>query len=96
MRIGPVVGPGVLRNYQATKPPSANLRPATGRDEVTFTEEALSFSKVLAEAKNVPGVRTPEELARIEEIKKAVRQGKYWVETDKIVEKILENLNPKS
>ncbi|MDR0491345.1 MAG: flagellar biosynthesis anti-sigma factor FlgM [Oscillospiraceae bacterium] len=89
MRVGPALGLDVLKSYRVTKPPSANLKPVTARDEVTLSSEILTFSRVFAAAKNVAGTRSTEEKAHIEEITQAVRQGKYWVESDKIADKIL-------
>ena len=89
MRIGPVLETNVLKNYQATKPPSANVRLAAGRDEVTFSEEALNFSKIFVEAREEMEMRSPEERAHIEEIMQAVRQGEYRIESEKIADRIL-------
>ena len=90
MRIGPLLEANVLKSYLATKPPSANVRVVGGRDEVTFSKEALNFSRVLAEARDLMELRSTEDRARIEEITQAVRQGKYWIESEKIAESILD------
>ena len=92
MKINPISNPNILRSYQATKPVQDKAKSSGGRDSVTFSEEALSFSKSLAEAKEALETRSPEEKARIADIKQAVRQGTYNIESDKIADKILESV----
>jgi len=93
MKINPITNPNVLKSYQATKPlgPEKNKFPS-GRDEVTFSEEAISFSKALAEARDAIEVRTPDEKARIADIADAIRQGEYKVASEKVADKILESV----
>ena len=92
MKINPITNPNILRSYQATRPLSSGSKTASGRDEVTFSEEALSFSKALAEARDAIELRTPEEKARLADIATAVRQGEYKVDSDKVADKILESV----
>jgi len=89
MKINPITNPNVLRSYQAMKPASEKVNITNGRDEVTFSEEALSFSKALADARDMIELRTPEENAHIAEVTAAVRQGTYRVDSEKVAEKIL-------
>ena len=88
MKINPIANPNILRSYQATRTSTEKTKVLSGRDEVTFSEEALNFSKIMSEVE----FRTQEERARIAEISNAVRQGKYRIESDKIAEKILESV----
>jgi len=92
MKINPISNPNVLRAYQATRPAPVKSKTASGRDEVMFSDEALSFSKALAEARDTIEVRTPEEKAHIADIAEAVRQGEYKVDSDKVAEKMLESV----
>ena len=92
MKINPITNPNILRSYQATKPAPAKTKVISGRDEVIFSEEALSFSKALAEAKDALELRSPEEKAHIAEVTDAVRQGEYRIESEKVAEKILESV----
>jgi negative regulator of flagellin synthesis FlgM len=92
MKINPIKNPGILRTYQAAKPVQEKSKVTSGRDEVTFSDEALSFSKAMTKAKGTLEVRTPEEKVRIAEIKAAVRQGTYKVDSEKVAEKILESI----
>jgi len=92
MKINPIVNPNILRSYQATKPTRETNKQTSGRDEVTFSAEALSFSKALTEAKEVLEFRTPEEKSRIAEIKDAVSKGEYKVDSMDIADKILSSV----
>ena len=92
MKINPITNPNVLRSYQASKPVQDKTKAAGSRDEVTFSKEALSFAKAMAEAKDTIEFRTPEEKARIAEIKNAIKQGDYKVSSDDIADKILSSI----
>ena len=92
MKINPIANPNILRSYQATRPVS-DKKVAGGRDEVTFSEEALSFSKALAEAREAIEVRTPDERTHISNITNAIRQGEYKVSSEEVAEKILESVS---
>ena len=94
MKINPITNPNILRSYQATKPSAEKSKDANGRgrDEVTFSAEALSFSKALAEARGSIETRSAEERAHIADLKNAVRQGEYKIDSDKVAEKILESV----
>ena len=92
MKINPIINPNILRSYQATKPVKDATKSASSRDEVTFSAEALSFSKALSEAKEAHEMRTPEEKARIAEIKEAVNKGEYHVDSEDIADKILSSI----
>ena len=88
MKVNPIVNPNILRSYQAAKAAPVKSSVPSGRDEVKVSDEALSFSKVMAEVE----FRTQDEKARIADITNAVRQGNYRVSSDKIADKILESV----
>ena len=92
MKINPITNPNVLRSYQATKPVKETTKSASSRDEVTFSAEALSFSKALTEAKEALEFRTPEEKAHIANLKEAVNNGTYRVDSEEIADKILSSI----
>jgi len=92
MKINPITNPNILRSYQATKPVKETTKSASSRDEVTFSAEALSFSKALTEAKEALEFRTPEEKAHIANIKDAVNKGEYKVSSEDIADKILSSI----
>jgi len=92
MKINPILNPNIVKAYQATRPARETGKQASSRDEVTFSAEALSFSKALTEAKEVLEFRTPEEKAHIAEIKDAVNKGEYKVDSNDIADKILSSI----
>ena len=92
MKINPITNPNILRAYQAVKPVQESTKVTPGRDVVTFSDEALSFSKALAEARDAIEIRTPEEKAHFDDISNAIAQGQYRVDSDKIADKILESV----
>ena len=92
MKINPITNPNILRSYQANKPVKETTKSASNRDEVTFSAEALSFSKALTEAKEALEFRTPEEKAHIAKLKDAVNKGEYKVSSEEIADKILSSI----
>lgn len=92
MKINPISNPNIVKAYQAVKPVPGTTKIANGRDEVTFSEEALSFAKAMEEARDALEFRTPEERAHIADVTSAVRRGEYSVSSDKIADKILESV----
>ena len=93
MKINPIANPNILKTYQAQKPAQQRTKLPGGLDEVTFSDEALNFSKAMAQAQDKMEFRTLDERTRIAEITDAVRQGKYRIDSDKIAEKILESVD---
>lgn len=92
MKINPIANPNILMSYQATKPVQGINKVASGRDEVTFSREALEFSKALEEAREALEFRTAEEKTHIAGITTAVRQGEYKVDSGLVADKILESV----
>jgi len=93
MKINPIINPNILRSYQAAKPVRETNNVASTRDEVTFSPEALSFSKVLSEVKKESlELRSPEERAHIADIKEAVEKGEYNVSSEDIADRILSSI----
>lgn len=92
MKINPITNPNILRSYQATKPAKESGKVELGRDQATFSSEALSFSKALSEAKGALEMRTPEEAARIAQIREAVIKGEYRVDSMDIADRMLSSV----
>jgi len=92
MKINPISNPNILRAYQAVAPAREKAKVPGGRDEVTFSEEALSFSKAMAEAKESIEFRTPEERAHIADVTESIRRGDYNVSSNEVADKILESV----
>ena len=92
MKINPMANPNVLASYAASKPAPTRQKPGLNRDEVSFSDDAINFSKTLEKAREGIEVRTTEEKEHIASVTDAVRQGTYRIESDKIAEKILESV----
>ena len=92
MKINPITNPNILRSYQATKPAKEENKVASGRDQVTFSAEALSFSKALTEARESLEFRTADEKAHIANLKDAIEKGEYKVSSEEIADKILSSI----
>ena len=92
MKIPPIINPNVLRSYQANRPDTEKNKVVEKRDEVSLSKEALSFSKALAEAKDAIEFRTPEEQAHIANIKQAISQGQYKIDSNLIAARIVDEL----
>jgi len=90
MKINPITNPNVLRSYQSTKANTDKVSTASRRDELTLSEEALSFAKAMAEAKDSIEFRTVEEKAHISEVAQAVRQGQYKIDSNLVAARILD------
>jgi len=92
MKINPITNPNILRSYQANKPIKEETKIVNGRDQVVFSQEALSFSKALTEAREELEFRTPDEKAHIANLKEAVKEGNYKVDSEDIADKILSSI----
>ena len=92
MKINPITNPNIVQGYQSSKHVAENTRIGSKRDEVTFSHEAISISKALAEARETIEFRTPEERAHISEITAAVRQGSYRIDSGDVADRILESV----
>ena len=92
MKINPITNPNILQSYAATKPAPSKSKPGSTCDTVTFSEEALSFSKALEEARGAIESRTPVEQKHIADIKSAISQGTYRIDSSLIADKILESV----
>ncbi|MDR1588986.1 MAG: flagellar biosynthesis anti-sigma factor FlgM [Oscillospiraceae bacterium] len=89
----PVTNRDVLLRYTAgrAKPVSTGAAPSQA-DKVTFSDEALSFSKVISRARESIETRSAEENARIGELKESVRRGEYRIDSEKIAESIVSGI----
>ena len=92
MKIDPVLNSNIIRSYQALTPVSGVNKTAGKRDEVTFSEGAISFAKAMEEAKETIETRSTEERAKIADLSNAIRRGTYHVSSDKVADKILESV----
>jgi len=92
MKINPISNPNILKSYQATRSVTEKNKASGGRDQVSFSQEALNFSKALSDAREMLEARTPVEQQHISNIASAVRDGSYRVSSEDIAAKILESV----
>ena len=92
MKINPISNPNFISSYLASKPATLRPKDGNGRDELTLTDQAISFSKTLEDARESIEMRSPEERAHIAEISSLIAQGRYRIDSDKVAEKILESV----
>lgn len=93
MKINPILNPNIARAYQVNSKPVRDAgKVVAGRDEVVFSNEALSFSKALSEAREAIEFRTPEEKSHIAGLKDAIDKGEYKVSSEDIADKILSSV----
>ena len=92
MKIHPVTNPHILSAYVGAAPLAAKAKQAPKGDEVTFSQEALDFSKAMMQAQESIEARSPDERARIETVTAAVSRGEYHVPAQDIADRILESV----
>ena len=92
MKIDPLLNSNIIRSYQALTPVKGAKKVDDKKDEVTFSEEALSFSKAMEDARGAMETRSTDERARITDLANAIKRGDYYVSSDKVADKILESV----
>jgi anti-sigma28 factor (negative regulator of flagellin synthesis) len=91
MKINPITNPNVIRSYQAIKPGLEKSKPIDKRDELSLSAEAVSFKKALTEARESIEFRSVEEQTHIANIKSAISQGQYKIDSSLIAARIVDS-----
>ena len=86
MRISQMEIDSVINVYRTRA--AAATRGTAGTDAFSISKDALLMSKVRASYERLPDVRED----RVRELRRRIADGKYYVPTDLIVEKILGRL----
>ncbi|NLB29866.1 MAG: flagellar biosynthesis anti-sigma factor FlgM [Clostridiales bacterium] len=94
MKINGIGGPNFVQgNYKINKASaSEKYNAAQGGDKVSISDEAMSFSKVFAAAKQDANVRETDVKSRIETIREQIESGTYDVSSEDIADSILREL----
>ena len=92
MKIHPITNSNILTTYAGTSNVEAKAKQANKQDEVTFSKEALDFSRAMTQAQDSIEARSAEERARIETVRTAVSKGEYHVPAEAIADRILESV----
>ena len=91
MRINSITSSYYMQNYRSNKNISVGrTRNENKTDQVTFSDEAVSFSKTLSDIKEKIVIRANEEQTKIDDIKNLIEKGQYNVESELVAEKILQ------
>lgn len=95
MKINPIIQQNIIQSYRSTATSKTEKAKApVGRDEVSFSEEGLSFSKVMADVKAQvsSGVNESASSSRIDEIKAQIQDGTYFVDSSIIAGKMIDSI----
>jgi flagellar biosynthesis anti-sigma factor FlgM len=90
MKINPVSNQTAINAYKTPRlaSPVNELTPAA--DQVSLSKEALALSSTISKLKEMIDIRSPQELARIEEIAKQIHNGSYQMDSEKVAAKIVD------
>ena len=94
MNINLVNNPNILRAYGKNQPYAATPAKAAGAmDEVSFSKEALSFAKTLAEVREAaPQVTSPERQAKLDELSEQISSGQYQVNGEEVADALIADI----
>ena len=94
MKIGGIGGPGFIQGNGRVNKASAYDKFDTrlGNDEISISEEAISFSKVYNAAKQDAQIDAADRQQRIETIKEQLKNGTYEVSSEQLADSILGEL----
>ena len=91
MKINPVYNQMAISVYKTQHAKSSANEYLQLADRLSLSEEVVSFSSTISKIKEMMDIRTPEELAHIEEIARMIRNGSYYVASDKVAAKIVDD-----
>lgn len=90
MKINPISSQAALSAYKTQRAKSPQQSFQATMDQVSLSEEVVSFSSTISKIKEQMDVRTPAELAHIEEISTLIHSGRYNVPSEKVAAKIVD------
>jgi flagellar biosynthesis anti-sigma factor FlgM len=90
MKINSISGNHYINQYYANKVGAPEKgKPACKPDQVTFSDEALLYTKSLNGIKDQIELHSAEEKARIADIKNLINRGQYRIDSEQVAERIL-------
>lgn len=90
MKINPIVSHNIIQSYRSSKTlPTAGPKSLGGTDEVSFSQEAKSFSKLMTELREQVRSGSADQLERVRLLKAEVQNGSYRIDSDRLAESIL-------
>lgn len=90
MKINPIINQAALNAYKTQRSKSPQQSFQATLDQVSLSEEVVSFSSTINKIKEQMDVRTPAELAHIEEISMLIHSGRYHVKSEDVAAKIVD------
>lgn len=91
MKINPIAGLSAINSYKTQRAKSPEQSFSSAMDQVSLSEEVVSFSSTISKIKEQMDVRSPEELAHIEEISRLIHSGNYHIPGEKVAAKIVDD-----
>ena len=91
MKINPIVNQAALSAYKVQKANHPANEYRQSADQVSLSEEVISFSSTITKIKEALDERTPAELAHIEDIARQIRSGAYHIASDKVAAKMVDD-----
>lgn len=94
MKINPISNPNFVSGVKKPKTDKAQAKSSVsqGADQVSFSKEALSFAKTLAEVRDAQEAESPQRQARVNELADQVRSGQYKVDSEKVAERMIDTI----
>jgi flagellar biosynthesis anti-sigma factor FlgM len=92
MKINPLINAGAIQSYKGQNKKAGKVQTTfQGQgDQVSFSEDALSFSRLMKQMKEVVTTEDSEVRAsRLEAIKAGIEDGSYRVSSDVLADSIL-------
>ncbi|MCL1905664.1 MAG: flagellar biosynthesis anti-sigma factor FlgM [Clostridiales bacterium] len=90
MKINPIAGQTAIRAYKTPRAGTHVNDFIQSMDQVSLSEEVVSFSSTISKIKEALDTHTPEELAHIEDISALIHNGSYHVESYNVASKIVD------
>jgi len=94
MKINPINNPNILKAYGKSKAAPTHVgKVAEGRDEVSFSQAAVSFSKALAEVRASVNQAPPaDRQALLEDLSARIQSGQYQVSGEDVADKMIADI----
>ena len=94
MKINPINNPNILKAYGKNKVGQPSVgKAADGRDEVSFSQAAVSFSKALAEVRERVHQAPPaDRQALLEDLSARIQSGQYQVSGEDVADKMIADI----
>ncbi|NLO47749.1 MAG: flagellar biosynthesis anti-sigma factor FlgM [Clostridiales bacterium] len=91
MKINSISGNQYINKYHANKVSIPEKEKPSGRsDQVTFSDEALNYTRSLGGIKDKITLHSAEEKEKIADLKSRINKGQYKVDSEQVAAKIID------